>query len=68
MNPYTVRLFRRIDFIIHFLLCHKPYWVAHSGHLCTGNGTAKTYFPDWSYRLGAAIQNRWFWTRRILSA
>lgn len=43
-NPYTVRLLRRIDFVIYYILGKKPYWSKKSGHLCIKNSEAKSFF------------------------
>jgi len=65
-NPYTCRLFRRIEYAVLFVTMRHPYW-SRAGHLCVGNSEFSTVFPSWLYRLACKIQNKWFWTRRILS-
>ncbi len=70
-NPYTCRLLIRIDRVIYWLTFRKTVW-GNSGWLCrvspSGVKWAVTsHFPDWMYRAATRIQNKWFWTRRILS-
>lgn len=65
-NPYTCRLLIRLDKVAYTLLGKKPYW-STCGQLCIGGGQAKTHFPGWLFRLATRIQNRWLWTRRLLS-
>lgn len=71
MNPYTCRLLRRIDYFIYLFIMKKPFWSTDSGHLCIkpklAAFEAPTFFPGWMYRKAAEIQNKYFWTRKILS-
>lgn len=70
-NPYTCRLLIRLDGVLYRLKGHRLEW--RGGHLCQvyGSGSAvaiSTHFPDWMFILACRIQNRWLWTRRVLSA
>ena len=69
-NPYTCRLLRRLDAWIYAAMGKTVKW--SDGALCFvgHNGVrwqAPSLFPGWMYRAAAAIQNRWWWTRNILS-
>jgi hypothetical protein len=71
-NPYTCRLLRRVDKIIWKLRGKRVYW-SSDGHLCERypaghGGELDTHFPGWMYVAAAKVQNRWFWTRKVLSA
>ena len=72
-NPYTCRLLIRLDRIIHwFTSRRRTYWSSTTGHLCFDYGTygveARTHFPGWLFMWACKIQNRYPWTRRVLSA
>lgn len=69
-NPYTCRLLMRIDGLLYRLRGNKVEW--RGGHVCiaypSGSAVAvSTHFPDWMFRAAAFLQNRWPWTRRVLS-
>lgn len=69
MNPYTCRLLIRIDGVLLRLRGRELQW--RGGYLCERNGVSwgeiRTVFPAWMYVTAANIQNRWPWTRRVLS-
>lgn len=70
-NPYTCRLLIRIDRVIWTLRGVRPFW-GKSGHLVRQwpSGSMSelgTHFPGWMFFLAARIQNRWPWTRKVLS-
>lgn len=75
-NPYTCRLLIRIDRWAYLLKGENVAWM--EGRLCflylhfddgTFHGAeCPTHFPGWMFIRAAQIQNRWMWTRRILSA
>ena len=71
-NPYTCRLLRRVDWLLYQLDSQPVVW-SKGGRLCRVSPTgvrweALGFFPGWMYGAAAWIQNRWFWTRKILSA
>lgn len=73
-NPYTCRLLRRIDAALWTLRGKRCSFSSSTGHLCHrprglsfGGWELTTHFPGWLYRMTAKIQNRWIWTRRVLS-
>lgn len=70
VNPYTCRLLIRIDALIYWLRGRKICWLG--GTLCermpAGHGDElRTHFPGSWFRWAARVQNRWPWTRRVLS-
>lgn len=65
-NPYTCRLLIRIDKVLYEIRGKYPYW-SSCGHLCIDHGQTKSHFPGWVFRYMATVQNRWLWTRRVLS-
>lgn len=70
-NPYTCRLLIRIDAAIWTLRGRRTEWRA--GTLCErmplGHGVElRTHFPGKLFALAADLQNRHFWTRKVLSA
>jgi hypothetical protein len=69
-NPYVARTLLRIDALIYRLEGRRLTW--RGGMLCeqmpAGHGVElRTHFPDWAFHYAAKLQNRWFWTRRLLS-
>jgi hypothetical protein len=70
VNPYTCRLLIRIDGLRLKLLGRELEW--RGGYLCQKNGVSwgeiRTVFPDWMFIAAVNIQNRWVWTRKVLSA
>lgn len=71
-NPYTCLLFRHIDYFLWWLRGQKVFWAKNSGHLCKRyskghGGELKTHFPASWYRWACHIQNKYLWTRKILS-
>ncbi len=72
VNPYTCRLLRRVDAIIYRLKGKKVRWAGpSSGHLCEDYGThgveLRTHFPIKLYVVACDLQNKYVWTRKILS-
>lgn len=71
-NPYTCRLLRRFDWVIHKVMRHRVEWSGNGRLVRVSPAGVRwetiTFFPGWMYRAAADIQNRWIWTRRILSA
>ena len=65
--PYSCNLLRRFDFMLYALRGRKPKW-SDEGRLLSGNFELPTLFPNWIYVKAASAQNRWPWTRLILSA
>ncbi|MEE8307787.1 MAG: hypothetical protein V3R81_11015 [Gammaproteobacteria bacterium] len=65
--PYSCNLLRRCDFVLYAIWGRKPIW-SDEGRLLSGNFELPTLFPDWMYTKAAHAQNRWPWTRLILSA
>jgi len=69
VNPYTCRLLIRIDGLLLRLRGRQVEW--RGGYLCVKNGAAwgeaRSVFPDWMYLAAVRIQNRWLWTRKVLS-
>lgn len=71
-NPYTCRLLIRADALLYKLRGRRVYW-ASDGRLCermpAGHGVElRTHFrwaPLWT--TAARVQNRWPWTRLVLS-
>jgi hypothetical protein len=72
-NPYVARTLFRIDRIIWRLRGRETYW---HNHLCFAirrdgkfsHGVAvRSHFPGWVHVLASRIQNRWLWTRKVLS-
>jgi len=66
MNPYTCRLLIRLDERIYALKGVVTYW-SESGYLCIGNAEARTHFPGILFIWAAKLQNRFIWTRKVLS-
>ena len=72
-EPYTCRLLIRIDKIIYRIRGVKCFW-GHDGKLVTRGSNpnaiyqVNTHFPGWMFAIACKIQNKWFWTRKILSA
>lgn len=71
-NPYTCRLFIRIDAVIYRLKGKPIYW-SRDGALCErmppGHGVElRSHFPGWMFIAACRVQNRWYWTRKVLSA
>lgn len=82
-NPYTCRLLIRIDQIIYRIRGpYFTYWSGgdepgdmktQGGHLCQrsvhydGGWTVRSHFPGWMFVAACWLQNRWMWTRWILS-
>jgi hypothetical protein len=70
-EPYTCRLLIRLDRAIFRITCRRRTYWDRDGKLCFDYGThgveARTHFPDWMFRTAAKIQNRYPWTRRVLS-
>jgi hypothetical protein len=64
-HAYTCRLFKRIDFVILWLMFKRPYW--KNGRLFTKHWEAATIFPVSWYHWAADMQNKYFWTRLILN-
>lgn len=69
-NPYCARSLIRVDAIIHRLAGRRVRW--YHGVLCEqmpkGHGVELlTHFPGWMHVAAAKIQNRWLWTRKLLS-
>mgnify|MGYP001573492162 CR=1 FL=1 len=69
-NPYTCRLLRRLDWLLYRVTFRVVVW--SGGYLCRLSRAgvlweARSFFPGWMYSLAAWVQNRWFWTRKILS-
>lgn len=70
VNPYVARLFLRIDALIWRLRGKRICWLG--GTLCermpAGHGVElRSHFPAAWFSWAARVQNRWLWTRRILS-
>jgi len=70
LNPYTCRLFIRCDALLYRLRGRRTCWLG--GKLCErmpkGHGVElRSHFPDRWFWAAAAIQNRWWWTRKVLS-
>ena len=70
-NPYTCRLFRRFDWLIYKMMFFRVAW--RGGRLCriSKNDVASEatgFFPGFMYSAATWIQNKWLWTRKILSA
>lgn len=70
-NPYTCRLFRRIEGLVWKLRGKNVVW-SKDGHLChrypSGSmGELPAIFPGSWYAFAARIQNKYPVTRRILS-
>lgn len=71
MNPYTCRLLIRIDWFLYLMKGKTVFW--DDGVLCErmppGHGVElSTHFPGKWFVVAAYLQNRYPWTRRILSA
>ena len=66
-NPYTCRLLIRIDKLLYRMRGIKAHW-SKSGKLVIGHCEAQTHFPGWMFCLASRVQNKWFWTRNILSS
>lgn len=70
VNPYVCRLLVRVDALLYRLRGRKVCWI--DGTLCermpAGHGVElRSHFPD-SWLLAACrVQNRWRWTRKVLS-
>ena len=69
-NPYVARTLIRIDALIHRLRGRRVRW--YDSVLCEqmpkGHGVElATHFPGWVHVAAARAQNRWVWTRRLLS-
>lgn len=72
MNPYTCRLLIRIDRLIYLLRGQWTFWDKKSGHLVKrwpsgSKSEVRTHFPGWMFWKAAEVQNRWPWTRKVLS-
>jgi hypothetical protein len=73
-NPYTCRLLRRLDLVIYRLRGIDAEFSKTTGHLVycppelRHSWELTSHFPDWMFRLATKIQNRWLWTRKVLSA
>lgn len=73
INPYTCRLLLRIDELIYRLKGKRVAWSgANGGRLCEvmpkGHGVElRSHFPGWMFVKAADAQNRWLWTRKVLS-
>lgn len=73
INPYVCRTLLRIDEVIWRLRGKRVrWWGPNSGHLCevmpAGHGVELgSHFPGWMFKAAAAAQNRWLWTRKVLS-
>lgn len=70
VNPYIARTFIRIDALIWRLRGKKTCWLG--GSLCErmpkGHGVElRSHFPASWHVWAANTQNRYLWTRRILS-
>jgi hypothetical protein len=70
-NPYTCRLLRRLDAVIWRVRGREVFWT-RDGYLCElmprGHGVElATHFPGAFYTAAAWVQNRWLWTRKVLS-
>lgn len=61
-NPYTCRLFKRIEFAIYWLTLKHPYW-SEGGRLCRKHHELPPIFPGKWYRWASKIQNKYFWSR-----
>lgn len=71
-NPYTCRLLIRADWLIYRLRGVRAIWW-RDGSLCVrmpaGHGVElQTHFPGWMFHAACYLQNRWPWTRKVLSA
>ena len=73
VNPYTCRLFKRIDAMLWRLRGKRVFWGGpNSGRLCermpAGHGVElRSHFPASWYLAACNLQNRHLWTRRVLS-
>jgi hypothetical protein len=73
VNPYTCRTLKRIDEVIYRAKGKRVRWGGpNSGRLYeempAGHGVElRSHFPDRWFVAAANIQNRWWWTRRVLS-
>ena len=65
--PYSCNLLRRVDYALYALRGRKPHW-SDEGRLLSSNFELPTLLPDWMHTSAAHAQNRWPWTRLILSA
>ena len=70
VNPYVCRLLVRVDAVIYWLRGRDVCWLG--GTLCErmpkGHGVElRSHFPSGWFIWAASVQNRWFWTRRLLS-
>lgn len=71
VNPYTCRLLKRIDAEIARARGKTVGW-SKDGTLCEimpkGHGVElRSIFPGRLYSIAADVQNRWRWTRKVLS-
>jgi len=73
VNPYTARTLIRIDALIWRVRGKRVEWGGpNSGRLferfASGSGVElRSHFPSWMFVAACNVQNRWLWTRRILS-
>lgn len=73
VNRYVCRTLIRIDEVIYRLKGKRVAWDGpNSGTLIEvmpkGHGAElRSHFPGWMFVKAAEIQNRWIWTRRVLS-
>lgn len=65
-SPYTCRLLKRIEFAIYWLTLKRPHW-SKRGRLCRNHYELPSIFPHKWYRWASKIQNKYYWSRLILS-
>lgn len=69
VNRYVARTLIRIDAVIWRLRGKNVAW--YGGVLCENFGThgveLRSHFPGDVHRIAAKIQNKYLWTRKVLS-